>query len=178
MTLQNFTIGTFSQGAAGGATAFESIATLSGSGVSTVTFNSIPSTYQHLQIRSIAIGTGATIWIQFNGDTATNYQQHRLIGNGSTVVAAGFANEAEITNICYANSTYPGVAITDILDYASTSKFKTVRNFRGEDSNGSGNLYLNSGAWRSTSAITSIKITSSANMSAGTSFALYGIKGA
>jgi hypothetical protein len=176
--LLNTILGSLSGGVAAATGSYESIATFSGSGVSTITFTSIPSTYVALQIRSIAIGTDTTIYLQFNSDTGANYTQHRLIGNGSTVAAAGFTGETNITNICRAQSTYPGVAITDIHDYASTSKYKTVRNFRGEDANGSGNVYLNSGLWLSTSAITSIKLTTTANMSAGTQFALYGIKGA
>jgi len=54
---------------------FESIATATGSGQTSVTFSSIPSTYKHLQIRIIARdnsgnggGSGA-LRLRFNGDT-------------------------------------------------------------------------------------------------------------
>jgi len=80
-----------SGGAGGaGAGAFESIATLSGSGVSTVTFSSIPSTYKHLQVRMFgqaAGGSGGVVRMRFNGDTGTNYTAHYLTGYGSTVEA-------------------------------------------------------------------------------------------
>ena len=70
-------------------------------------------------------------------------------------------------------------SIIDILDYASTSKFKTTRVLDGYDANGSGEVIIGSGNWRSTSAITSITLgPSSGNMKLYSSFALYGIKGA
>ena len=70
--------------------------------------------------------------------------------------------------------------IVDVLDYANTNKFKTIRNLEGFDVNGSGGLVaLTSGLYRSTSAITSIKLTPNAgNYAQYSHFALYGIKGA
>jgi hypothetical protein len=65
----------------------------------------------------------------------------------------------------------------DILDYANTNKFKTTRTLTGSDLNGSGVVSLDSGSWRSTSAITSITFTARANLiNTYSSFALYGIK--
>ena len=191
MTLQNFTLGTFSQGAAGGAAAFESIASATGTGSSaTITFNSIPGTYQHLQIRMLgktataAAGADA-LDITFNSDSGSNYVYHNLTGDGASATAgasststtflrigagAGRANE---TDIC-------AVSIIDIHDYASTTKNKTMRRFGGFDKNASGgSVILNSGLWMSTSAITSITISSTGgNFTTTNVFALYGIKGA
>ena len=72
-------------------------------------------------------------------------------------------------------------SIVDIVDYGSASKYKTVRSFDGADMNGSGTeINLTSGLWLSTSAITSITLTTTGGYAfrAGTTFALYGIKGA
>jgi hypothetical protein len=68
--------------------------------------------------------------------------------------------------------------ICDVLDYANTNKFKTLRSLTGNDRNGSGSIWLDSGLWRSTSAITSIKFTTGTAFAQYSQFALYGIKGA
>jgi hypothetical protein len=164
---------------------FESIATLSGSGVSTLTFSSIPSTYKHLQIRlfgQAAGGSGGYVRLRVNADTGTNYAQHFLSGNGGTVYAGGNAS----TNMVSLNGYYPNIysfksTIIDITDYTSTTKNKTMRIFDGYDSNGGngGEVNLASGLWMNTNAITSITIYGDGgNFSSSTSFALYGIKGA
>ena len=175
-----------SGGAANGA-AYESIASATGTGSSgTITFSSIPSTYTSLQIRYNAISTGAggqIMRIQFNSDTGTNYTRHALYGLGATVSAFGLANTSFITPGDVANgisTVYPTTGITDIQDYASTTRYKTVRDLAGRDVNAVGGaICLNSGVWMSTSAITSISfyiLTDSFTTS--TTVSLYGIKGA
>lgn len=175
-------------------TAFESIASATGTGSSaTITFSSIPSTYQHLQIRWMAknsnnIDNVGNVRVQFNSDTGANYARHELYGDGSAagadyatsttsvnLIGAGMANGSGITNIM-------GVGIMDIHDYANTSKNKVFRTFYGGDANISDTAFkvrLTSGLWMSTSAITSITLESTfTNFSTSTQFALYGIKGA
>ena len=171
-----------SGGVAGGD--YESIATYSPSGVTTVTFSSIPSTYQHLQLRLLtrtATSASDFIAIRFNGDSGSNYGFHNLYGNGSaagassttpdTVIAWNVADGGDAANVFNA-------CVFDILDYANTNKYKTARFLEGHDFNGSGVIELRSGAWRSTSAITSIEVfTFGPNFATGSSIALYGIKG-
>jgi hypothetical protein len=72
-----------------------------------------------------------------------------------------------------------GVGVCDILDYADTNKYKTVRTLTGRDFNGSGDVRLHSTNWRNTATVTSIKVSDSsgANLAQYTSVALYGIKG-
>lgn len=167
---------------------FESIATVTvgAGGQATIEFTSIPSTYQHLQIRGIARNTGTTfnaLSIRFNSDSASNYSSHRLSGGGSaassnadTSVSAMYPNE--LMPLSSAGANVFGVGIFDILDYANTNKYKTLRNLSGFDNNGSGNVALGSGSWRSTSAITSVQlIPQSNNFAQYSHFALYGIKG-
>jgi hypothetical protein len=166
---------------------FESIATATPSAVSTFTFSSIPSTYKHLQIRGIGrtarVATNDTMNIRINGDTGSTYAFHTLYGNGSTVSASGSATQTagEWGQLSAASATASvfGTTIIDIIDYASTTKYKTIRIFNGWDNNGSGFTYLGSVLWQSTSAITSITMYSStsSNYSSGSTFALYGIKG-
>jgi hypothetical protein len=72
-----------------------------------------------------------------------------------------------------------GAGVTDILDYTNTSKNTTVRALGGADANGSGSIDLTSAAWLNTNAVTSITLTTNngSTFTAGSSFALYGIKG-
>lgn len=165
---------------------FESIATASGSGVSTITFSSIPSTYKSLQIRALGtVGNGSRWSMRFNSDTGNNYVMHYLLGNAVSVSASSSGGASDqINGVLHGNgsTTYPAVAIMDLIDYASTSKNKTLRLMTGTDDNGATGynfIYLKSGLWMSTSAVTSITIfnTSSTNGGTGTTFALYGIKG-
>jgi hypothetical protein len=71
------------------------------------------------------------------------------------------------------------VTVLDLLDYTSTSKYKTVRNLAGYDSNGFGSIALNSGLWMNTVAVTSISISPRVGtlFNANSRFSLYGIKG-
>ena len=186
------TAGLFSAGAAPASpTAFESIATVTvgAGGSTTISFSSIPSTYKHLQIRCIAKNTytaaagNDNLTIQFNSDTASNYSRHALYGTGSSALAFGLTNTTFAgagieprSNAAEANVF--GGSIIDILDYADTNKYKTVRSLSGSDRNGAGDIYLVSGNWRSTSAVTSITMGTDLNPFAQySSFALYGIKG-
>jgi hypothetical protein len=168
---------------------FESIVSAAGTGSSgTITFSSIPSTYKSLQIRGIARTTPLSnlvnFNIRFNGDTATNYTRHALIGDGAIVEA--LSQTAQNSIFVYeagrganAAANIVGVSIIDIHDYSSTTKYKTVRIIGGSDANDtSGDVALASGLWLSTAAIDSISIvTTSGSWTTQTQFALYGIKG-
>jgi hypothetical protein len=151
---------------------------------SSITFSSIPQDYTHLQIRGITRATGNTqVDMTINGDTGNNYAFHQLGGNGSAAYSDNSANRANIPAIIGAPSSgettgFAGGFI-DILDYKDTNKFKTVRSLAGWDGNGAGIVQLTSGLWRSTSAISTITLTSRSPYSfvQYVSFALYGIKG-
>jgi hypothetical protein len=175
---------------------FESIATATGTGSSgTITFSSIPGTYKALQIRALTKGTATTgptynMSMRFNSDTTdTNYVNHYLRGNGTTASAGQFGSSTDGFVIGYttvSRTSAPdltnifGTNLIDIIDYASTSKYKTARSFFGADLNdtsGSGIVGLQSGLWMSTAAISSITLTIGASFWTTTStFALYGIK--
>ena len=163
------------------------VVTVGAAGASSITFSNIPNTYEHLQVRMIVRDTRAVTLegfkVQFNSDTAGNYSDHALYGDGSS--AAAYANTSATYMSPYAiasaNATASvfGVSVIDILDYASTNKYKTIRALTGIDNNGSGAVSLTSGNWRSTSAITSIKISAQVgDLVQYSQFALYGVKGA
>lgn len=164
---------------------FDSIATttVGSGGQATITFNSIPSGYKHLQIRGFAKSaiSDATASFTFNGDTAANYSFHGMGGQGSTIADYSSTSTSSMKAFGYNRGMgYDGgvVLIIDILDYADTSKYKVIRSIWGMSSGSSGEAQLVSGNWRSTSAITSMTFTpSSGNFGQYTHFALYGIVG-
>ena len=174
--------------------AFYSIATatVTSGGTTSVTFSSIPSTYTHLQIRAIANDTytvsapsSGQIYVNFNGDTGTNYWYHSIYGTGTAASSQGGGGYSGIYVL--AGTTTGGVAnnlmtpsIMDILDYTNTNKYKTTRTLSGTNVNATGGgkyIALQSGAWANTAAITSIVITSLGTaFDQYSSFALYGVK--
>jgi hypothetical protein len=158
---------------------FESIATVT-TGAGDVSFTSIPSTYKHLQLRYSIVTTNAAgvLGLRFNSDTGNNYVFHKLYGDGTNAGAAGYAATSYM-GIDYQGfvATYPNVGIIDFVDYASTTKNKTVRSLSGADKNAAGgNVKLSSGLWMSTAAITQID-TALQSGNTTVSWALYGIKG-
>jgi hypothetical protein len=163
---------------------FESIATVTviGSNVTSITFSSIPSTYTHLQIRGILVsGHSANNPVRFNSDTGNNYTWHQTQGDGASATVYAVAPGDRIPwGLNSGNSSYPFATIIDILDYANTNKYKTVRTLSGNDGTGDGSsrIGLYSGVWMSTSAVTSIVLTNDggSTIQPNSHFALYGIK--
>jgi hypothetical protein len=179
--------------------AFESIATATGTGSSgTITFSSIPSTYQHLQLRIMSKVTNTTLagysgQIRFNGATGAVYAEHYFYASGSA--AAGAGNSPSTTSIAILRlsassktsspdmSNIMGVMIMDIHDYASATKNKTLRYQGGVDSNdadaNSKYSVLGSGLYNATTPISSIDIITDGgtNFTTSSVFSLYGIKG-
>lgn len=168
---------------------FESIATTTlSTATSTITFSSIPQTYQHLQIRFMTRTSQSTtglgdLRLTVNG-ASSSYAWHRLSGDGSAVTASGLTGD----NGVYGLGLLPrngntagifGVGIIDLLDYTSTTKNPTIRFFAGTDLNGSGIVYLGSGIRTTAAATTSFSFDFTGwNYVAGSTFALYGIRGA
>jgi len=169
-------------------TSFESIATVSvgSGGQAAAEFTSIPSNFNHLQVRMIGRTTGSNydIYYQLNNDTtSSNYRTHLLFGTGSSFHSVMVSNAAYAGDLApsTASSGVFGGAVLDFLDYANTNKYKTSRSLSGIDSNNAitGYIILFSSLWQNTNAITSIKIFPATGSWAQYShFALYGIKGA
>jgi hypothetical protein len=172
---------------------FEFIAKVNSSGNSqSLTFNSIPQNYTHLQIRGIGAANYSSndygnAGVQFNGDGANNYTYHFLRGywdgsgpnkqnGGSSVggVPYGLSNIAYL----YGGQSLVSPTVIDILDYKNTNKKKTVRALSGLPYlSGRGIIQFGSILWNNTAAINSITLYgSNANWSTETTFALYGIK--
>jgi hypothetical protein len=178
----NSIAGFLGTGVAASTSSYESIATATGTGSSgTITFSSITSTYASLQIRIFAKdGSNNQNGIRFNTDSGSNYSTHWLLADGSTASAAALTSTNRVSYIGQAVSTanVGGVSIVDVLDYASSTKNKTVRSFTGWDINGSGEVRLTSGVWMNTTAVNSLSIINLGdNFATTTTVALYGIKG-
>jgi hypothetical protein len=166
--------------------------TVGAGGANPITFSSIPSTYTHLQIRYMGMTSRATYGqdgmnVAFNGVGGTSYARHDIRADGASV-SAGYGTSQNTIDLNYATlgttvSSYPGIGVIDILDYANTNKYKTLRYLGGVDENGTiagypGAVVYASGLFQSTNAITSITFTPQlAAFAQYTSFALYGIKG-
>ena len=167
--------------------AFVPIASVTlGSVASSITLSSIPTTYQHLQFRFRIRNTGGgacDLNLRANGATGSVYSYHYLNGTGAAVSADGGATQDRIYNDGGSISGATGiwsVGVLDLHDYASTSKNKTFRMFFGYDANGFGRTTLSSGLYQATTAVTSVEFFNNAgyNWDAGSTVALYGIKGA
>jgi len=164
---------------------YESISTVTvgAGGASSISFSSIPSTYKHLQIRMFAkySGTVGGGYVNFNSDASSgNYSYHAFGADGSTVSTASGANANRglYTSVAGTSTTQGNVMVMDILEYANTSIYKTLRTLYGWDGNGSGYVEFGSSSWRSTSAVTGITLTPNNTFAQYTHAALYGIKGA
>ena len=168
---------------------YESIATVTvgAGGSSSIAFTSIPGTYQHLQVRYIArstsAGTADPAVVRLNGISSNTYAIHYLYGDGASAAAAATTSYSYTYGgyipASGATANVFGAAVWDLLDYANTNKYKTIRSLNGVDTNGAGNMRLTSGLVQTTDAITSITFTTdnAANFAEYSSFALYGIKG-
>ena len=170
---------------------YDALATVTlASSASTVTFAGIPSGYKHLEIRGIARGTRNGTYdrvdFRFNGDSGSNYSRHLILSdwgvntpgsysytNQNILVAAYVAGATTVAN------TFGGFVVS-VMDYASTTKYKTTRAIGGATNNGSGSyVSMTSGAYMSLNPINSITvgpIEEGSNLAAYSTIALYGVK--
>jgi hypothetical protein len=144
--------------------------------------------YKHLQIRMVFRDTfnadyGVT-GLRFNGDSNSNYFSHTLKADGAEVGSQSFGLRSYI-NIeggLGANETPAqafGSAVIDVLDAFSANQNTTIKNFAGRVGLNQTNVFLNSGLWMNTNALTSLTFfgsVSNANFIAGSRFSLIGIK--
>ena len=152
-----------------------------------VEFTSIPSSYEHLQLRwstrADRAGTVDNIYIRFGTgggavDTGANYSTHAMYGqlaaegthlrSGSSGIDAWASTGGIVSGAEY------GIGIVDILDYANTNKNTTVQGVNG--TLGSPEVRFNSGLWDATGAVDRIKLAPYAGaFTRGSEFTLYGL---
>jgi hypothetical protein len=155
--------------------------TISSGTLSSITFSGLPTggQYTHLQLRGVYFNTGLSdVYCKLN--TNTGLKQHYLNGSG-TSASSGSSNSTAnglITDNGQWTTSNPTIAIIDILDYANVNKYKTIRTLGGQDNNGgSAGIWLSSGLFDLTSAVTSITLTPDNPFTTGTVWSLYGIRG-
>jgi len=153
--------------------------------VASVTFSSLGS-YEHLQLRIIGKTTSTgdyyALHLTLNGDTGSNYSNHRIEAYGSSKQAYkstgntsiwGFSADGSGTG----SAEYGGVII-DILDYQNGNKNTTVSGIASASiAGGAPRVIIVSGLWDDVAAVTSVTVNpSSYNLVRGTELTLYGIK--
>lgn len=169
------------------ASGYYSIASADASGTSSITFSSIPSNFRQLQIRFSAMSALNTtgwdnIYMRINTDSGSNYGMNFIYADSSTLsTGTSIPNTYILVGDAYRNSNTEnsyGVGIVDIIDYASTTKIKTVSAVAGQPTSVTAweALQIN-GWWNNTAAITSITLFSNtgSNFKARSFFSLYGI---
>jgi hypothetical protein len=171
---------------AAGAT-YEPIATttVSGGSTSEVQFASISGSYTDLIIvGNLGAATNSYTSARFNSDTGSNYSFTELYGNGSSA-ASDRASNKSIADFAFNVQNQSGVNgnfIAQIMNYSNSTTYKTVLCRNNLADFGTGATVV---LWRSTAAITNIKLyTSTANganqynFASGSTFTLYGIAAA
>jgi len=162
---------------------YEPIATQTlGSGASSVTFSSIPNTYTDLVLVcnfATSLNATAGVYIQFNGNTGSDYSVTNLIGDGSTASSSRTSN-ATFFRIAGSgvgtSSAFDNTALINVMNYSNSTTFKTTVFRSGQASR---STMSGIGLYRSTSVISSLVLTGETqNISTGSTFTLYGIKAA
>lgn len=158
---------------------YDKIAATTLSGSSTYTFTTIPATYTDLVLvlGSLTFSSGGNPQIQFNSDTATNYSNTDLYGNGTSAGSTRNTSNNYI-NVGFSatngSATEPSTIIVQVMNYANSTTYKTLLS-RGNRAGGE--VQTNVGLWRSTAAITSMTVKVGSGSLTGTA-TLYGIKAA
>ena len=141
-----------------------------------VTFSSIAGTYTDLVLVTNGnTAANSNTYLQFNGDTATNYSITRMSANGSATSArTTSASKINLDAFGFYVTAFSANKIISIQNYSNTTTNKTVL-IRSNSTSGTDAVV---GLWRSTAAITSLTFTSDSAIQIGSTFTLYGIKAA
>jgi hypothetical protein len=161
--------------------------TVGSGGVGSIAFTSIPQTYTDLIVKlsargSYAGGGTANNYLTFNS-SATSYNDVSLFGNGASI--SSFTQGTGTTTRIYAgsiqNDSWTANIFGDFECYIpnyATANYKPVSMDDATEYNATGaRMYLQSGLWSNTAAITSITFTPELGTFLQYSTAtLYGIK--
>jgi hypothetical protein len=147
-----------------------------------LTFASIPATYTDLiLVLSLRASTTASdAYFRYNNDSATNYSDTVLRGNGSAASSVRDSNalgmDIGVTAVSTDISLFQTPTIIQIMNYANTTTFKTALI---RTSNSTAMVSAIVGLWRSTAAINTINIVHrGTGWDVGSTATLYGIKAA
>lgn len=150
-----------------------------GSYTTNLTFSSIPATYTDLQLVAMINGYGAdygSLEMTINADSSSSSYWNALFGTNATKGQDSTTWTGKINFTHYNPATASRTfAIWNFLNYANTDFYTTILSEHGQT--GTNPLCERAVTqWRSTNAITSIKIESySPSYAPNSTFALYGI---
>jgi hypothetical protein len=141
-----------------------------------VDFTGISSAYTDLKmVITGTVSAASSIYIQFNGDTATNYSYTDLTGDGSSTGSSRSANRSNTAiSVWYSSASISQIEF-DVMNYSNTTTFKTVLS-KATTPSTFVRRYV--ALWRKTpEAINRINIINDGvNFNIGCTFTLYGIK--
>ena len=150
-----------------------------GSAAADVTFSSISGSYTDLVLICNAAGsTLINTRMRFNSDTGSNYSYTILAGDGSSASSFRSSNStyAQLNYYSYLETTQNVNHVVQIMNYSNATTYKTYM-CRGNNATNGVDAVV--GLWRSTSAITTVTLsTNIGTFSTGSTFSLYGIKSA
>ena len=141
-----------------------------------VTFSSISGAYTDLVlVISGNAGSGTSADMRFNSDSATNYSSTHLHGDGSSAGSYRETNSTSLWAGSFYSTSTPTTAIHHIMNYSNTTTYKTSLSRVNYTI---AFTYATVGLWRSTAAVTSVTLSTSATFNTGSTFQLFGIAAA
>jgi len=137
--------------------------------LSSVVFSSIPSTYEHLQLRISGRDSTTDYWspdllVLFNSDSGSNYSSHYMYADGTSATTASYTGQSSMIwgqnsgSHSTSQPTQYGGIIVDILDYANTNKNTTVCIVSGVINTPQSALRFSSSLWDDTSVVSQIDL--------------------
>jgi hypothetical protein len=144
------------------------------SAASSITLNTLPTTYTHLKLISVSPAVSSTAGrtgLRFNGDSNANYHYLQIGStNGSTTSDTADGVSYALTGY---NAGSNSMQIMDIHGYRSTAFNKSIYAHHGDTYPERGWMVS---TWNNTAAITTIEVFClSGTFPAGTNITLYGI---
>jgi hypothetical protein len=137
----------------------------------TVTFSSIPATYQHLRLicyvrASTDSGDTEGLEMQFNGDTATNYRSIWIYGSQAAISCTHHGNDmdslrAGVVPGDTADASEYAVVTIDIPNYADTNGYASFMGYSGfwyDSAGDDGYINISFGRRDNTEAVSSITL--------------------
>lgn len=150
----------------------------------TITFSSIPGTFNNLQLVVCARTTKSAllenVLVGLNGDVSADYNLQGIYVSGTSAVAGNLSNGVVPVAITTAagssTANREGCATTVIANYTGTTFEKTMNTAGSYDSGTNGLQSFQTGVvWTSTAAVTSIVLSpQSTTFVAGSTVTLYG----
>ena len=148
-----------------------------------VTFNSIPQTFQTLKLvvsaRANYAAVNEYVWVRFNNDSGNNYTRRTILGDATNVASSTATQAGMATLVAGTNATANTFGnFEQLIPNYSLSSNKAVSSDEVSENNATLSYQiLQALIWQNTSAVTSISFTpvNAPTFVANSTFSLYGI---